>query len=345
MIMVRQDKMERKEKSGFRAKIKDAAPAVQSVEETSAEPCVPLASDARMATDLKLLSKEKDLLDAEESLEETKHDVQRRLDAVGLRRDFLRNKEKQHFTSLLAFEDLLLKIDADWTGILKQINAEHSIQEQRIEEASEMRSESDVAARKRGILKGFMQKYEPSRVFMLNVVNLSEDYENVKDVSDDYICLQYAYEELSETEAVLQKKMDANRKRKIKFSSVRSDHQLAHDIFVEVLSTFQEQIKVNMVNLGDEFFSASEKSLVKKMDVGRIHMGIEHMFRLVCKKQTFVLKHPGCHLEMMKWIGEFIDIWTDVVKEVRQFVAEQKRQRRRRRLAYEKRKPTEDLAT
>lgn len=345
--MVLHNKWDRKETGCRRAEVKDpsqvAAPAAQKIKESPAS--VPLATDARMVTDLKLLSKEKDLLDAEDALEETKQDVQRRLDTVDLRRDFLKKKEKQYFASLLAFENLLLKIDADWARILKQINAEHAIQEQKTEETTKMRCESDVAERKRDILKGFMQKYEPSRIFMLNVINLTEEYENVKNVSDDYTCLQYAYEELSENEAVLQKKMDANRKKKIKFSSVCSDHKLAHDIFVEVLSTFQEQIKFSMVDLGDDFFSASETSLVKKMDVGRIHMGIEHMFHLICKKQNFVLKQQGCHLEMMKRIGEFITDWSDVVKEVIQLVAEQKRQRRWRRPAYEKRKTMEDLAT
>ena len=276
---------------------------------------MPDSDDTHLTPATRLLEKRREMVEVQQSLSAQKDEFSLKMESLRQRRDELERKEYQLKESLLKFDKFLKENDSKRARADKKASDERQYKESKIREIIKLKEELRDLKGSRQKQITVLQKHISYQQYLERVLEIAEEFSEIRDAIARYDTLVATNEDLLETQRNNQDENERLRTHLLKYTEDKNNEVLNYNNQLATMQTQLEEAQSKAFKWETQWNHILNSAAKKTLLLGQVKMATRNLFSLVNKHLKMQMdKHSTA--EQLHKIQEFIQDLTDITAKV-----------------------------
>ncbi|XP_030066673.1 coiled-coil domain-containing protein 42 [Microcaecilia unicolor] len=268
---------------------------------------------------IRLLEKKKEEQVVHQAMEAQKEDFNMKMEGFSFRWEELRKKELEMKDYLLKFEQFIKENNQKRLRAVRKAAKERELKRIKERELHRLQAECVELKQERQRLQRRVQKYALFDRYLQQVVETSDQFQEVHEVIGRYHTLQATHEDLQQSAQEAQEKTEQARGQLARYVEEKNDAILEFNNELALLQTRLDHAQSEVIVWESRWAHIQNTAAKKTLLLGTIKMATLNLFQTIAKQmkestQVEVDDTPRQLDLIEQYIHDLTDIWTEVNK-------------------------------
>ncbi|XP_069505962.1 coiled-coil domain-containing protein 42 [Ambystoma mexicanum] len=280
----------------------------------------PSQEEEALSPYIRLLDKRKEADVVHQAMLERKEEFNTKIDGFNYRWDELQKKEILMKEYLLNFDEFIKENDQKRGRALKKASKEREVKRQKEKDLQNLLTDTERLRVERANLSRKLKKYSIFNEYLEKVVEVSDEFQEVRDVISRYFTLVATYHDLLQIEQEAQEVIERARARLTHFVEEKSDTILQYNNELSVLQTRLDHAQSEAIVWESRWAHIQNTAAKKTLLLGTIKMATLNLFQSISKevkeRVDVNVEDTARQLEVIKeYLVDLSEIWNEMWKE------------------------------
>jgi len=244
---------------------------------------MPERDEKHVSPATRLLEKRRETAEVENALSAQKEEFSMKMEGLAQRRQELERKEQQLKQSLMKFDRFLKENDSKKSRALKKAMDERNMIKQKEESIVKFRQDCQALESERDRFKKRLEKYVIYKNYLEEVLELSEEFDELRDIMARYDTLITTHQDLMSREQKNQWTMEREKQRFHKFMEDKNTEILHCNNQLAQLQTRLDKAQSEAVHWESKWTHIQNTAAKKTLLLGRIKIATHNLYQLVLR--------------------------------------------------------------
>ncbi len=278
---------------------------------------IPEREDDHLTPATKLLEKRREMKEVEQALSAQKEVFKMKMESLQQRQEELERKVCTLKESLLKFYKFLKENDSKRLRAVKKALDEKAAKQAKLKEHQELLEEIETLEEHRNRVQDTLDKHKKFHTYMDGVLEISEEFSEVREITSRYETLSSTYQDLLERDHNSQDLIESKRQFLAKFTEDRQNDIMSYNNDLSFMQGDLDKAKSKTVQLESNWHQIQTTAAAKTLELGRIRMATMNLFNLVNRQQRQASVDETDSDTQLEKISQFIQDLSQITTEIR----------------------------
>jgi len=244
---------------------------------------MPERDEKHVSPATRLLEKRRETAEVEHALSAQKEEFSMKMEGLAQRRQELERKEQQLKMSLMKFDRFLKENDSKKSRALKKAMDERAMINQKETNIVQLKQDCVELEAERDVFKRRLEKYTIYQEYLEEVLELSEEFDELRDIMARYDTLITTHNDLMSREQKNQWTMEKEKQRFHKFMEDKNTEILHCNNQLAQLQTRLDKAQSEAVHWESKWTHIQNTAAKKTLLLGRIKIATHNLYQLVLR--------------------------------------------------------------
>lgn len=244
---------------------------------------MPERDEKHVSPATRLLEKRRETAEVEHALTAQKEEFSMKMEGLAQRRQELERKEQQLKQSLMKFDRFLKENDSKKSRALKKAMDERAMIKSKESSIQQLKKDCVALESERDRFKKRLEKYTIYKYYLEEVLELSEEFDELRDIMARYDTLITTHNDLMSREQKNQWTMEKEKQRFHKFMEDKNTEILHCNNQLAQLQTRLDKAQSEAVHWESKWTHIQNTAAKKTLLLGRIKIATHNLYQLVLR--------------------------------------------------------------